>query len=98
MVGLGNIYVDEALFRAGIHPERLANTIDDQELMVLHLKIKETLQEAVDLGGSSVKSYVNGQGDMGMLTMKKLVLIDGNSIAYRAFFALPLLNNDKGTV
>ncbi|KMK74566.1 DNA-formamidopyrimidine glycosylase [Alkalihalobacillus pseudalcaliphilus] len=66
VVGLGNIYVDEALFRAGIHPERLANTIDDQELMVLHLKIKETLQEAVDLGGSSVKSYVNGQGDMGM--------------------------------
>jgi formamidopyrimidine-DNA glycosylase len=66
VVGLGNIYVDEALFRAGIHPERLASTLTVDEYSRLHEAIVTTLQEAVDLGGSSVKSYVNGQGEMGM--------------------------------
>ncbi|KGA97844.1 5-hydroxymethyluracil DNA glycosylase [Alkalihalobacillus alcalophilus ATCC 27647 = CGMCC 1.3604] len=70
VVGLGNIYVDEALFRSGIHPERLASSITDEEIIILHQKIRETLQEAVDMGGSSVKSYVNGQGDMGMFQQR----------------------------
>ena len=66
VVGLGNIYVDEALFRAGILPNRLASSLTSDELSLLHKEIVQTLQEAVDLGGSSVKSYVNGQGEMGM--------------------------------
>ncbi|WYP25492.1 DNA-formamidopyrimidine glycosylase [Alkalihalobacillus sp. FSL W8-0930] len=66
VVGLGNIYVDEALFRARIHPERLAHTLTDEEFKRLHHSIVETLSEAVKLGGSSIKSYVNGQGEMGM--------------------------------
>ncbi|WP_100405080.1 DNA-formamidopyrimidine glycosylase [Bacillus solitudinis] len=66
VVGLGNIYVDEALFRAGIHPERSANSLQEGEYVKLHKHIINTLQQAVDLGGSSIKSYVNGQGEMGM--------------------------------
>ncbi|MCM2675257.1 DNA-formamidopyrimidine glycosylase [Alkalicoccobacillus plakortidis] len=66
VVGLGNIYVDEALFRSKIHPERLANSLSENEYTLLHSKIVETLSQAVKLGGSSVKSYVNGQGEMGM--------------------------------
>ena len=66
VVGLGNIYVDEALFRSGIHPERIASSLSMEEYTRLHEAIVSTLQEAVDLGGSSVKSYVNGQGEMGM--------------------------------
>lgn len=66
IVGLGNIYVDEALFRAKIHPERLANGLSSEELKVLHAAIVSTLEEAVAAGGSSIKSYVNGQGEMGM--------------------------------
>lgn len=66
VVGLGNIYVDEALFRARIHPERLAHSLTDEEFQKLHQSIVETLSEAVQLGGSSIKSYVNGQGEMGM--------------------------------
>ncbi|ARK31692.1 DNA-formamidopyrimidine glycosylase [Halalkalibacter krulwichiae] len=66
VVGLGNIYVDEALFRAGIRPERMASSLTAKEYERLHQEIITTLQEAVDLGGSSVKSYVNGQGEMGM--------------------------------
>ncbi|MBU9721154.1 MULTISPECIES: DNA-formamidopyrimidine glycosylase [Bacillaceae] len=66
LVGLGNIYVDEALFRAGLHPEKEANTLECKELVRLHQSIINTLQEAVEMGGSSIKTYVNGQGEMGM--------------------------------
>ncbi|MEO3944046.1 DNA-formamidopyrimidine glycosylase [Gorillibacterium sp. CAU 1737] len=66
IAGLGNIYVDEALHRAGLHPERPANSLSQKEMDFLHRSITEVLQEAVDAGGSSIKSYVNGQGEMGM--------------------------------
>ncbi|KKO52879.1 DNA-formamidopyrimidine glycosylase [Paenibacillus sp. DMB20] len=66
VVGIGNIYVDEALFKAGIHPERMANSLKDNELERLYEAIRSTLLEAVEAGGSSIKSYVNGQGEMGM--------------------------------
>ncbi|WNQ09877.1 DNA-formamidopyrimidine glycosylase [Paenibacillus aurantius] len=66
VAGLGNIYVDEALFRSGIHPERTAESLTRKETERLHEAIVHTLREAVDAGGSSIKSYVNGQGEMGM--------------------------------
>ncbi|WP_136604184.1 DNA-formamidopyrimidine glycosylase [Paenibacillus dokdonensis] len=66
VVGIGNIYVDESLFRAGIHPEQLANTLTDEQYRKLHQAVVATLAESVEVGGSSVKSYVNGQGEMGM--------------------------------
>lgn len=65
-VGLGNIYVDEALFRSGIHPERLANTLTKDEIAILHREIVATLSEAVKKGGSTIRSYVNSQGEIGM--------------------------------
>ena len=65
VVGIGNIYVDEALFRAGIHPNRAADELTDEEYALLHRAIINTLQDAVEAGGSSIKSYVNGQGEMG---------------------------------
>ncbi|WP_026690633.1 DNA-formamidopyrimidine glycosylase [Alteribacter aurantiacus] len=73
LAGLGNIYVDEALFLAGIHPERRANTITDEEAVKLHGAIVKTLKEAVQQGGSSIKSYVNGQGEMGMFQQRLFV-------------------------
>ena len=66
VAGLGNIYVDEALFTAGIHPERNANTLSHKELQALHNAIIQTLRAAVAAGGTSIKSYVNGQGEIGM--------------------------------
>lgn len=66
ITGLGNIYVDESLFRAQIHPERPAYTLSDEEMDRLHEAIVSTLQAAVEAGGTSIKSYVNGQGEMGM--------------------------------
>lgn len=66
IVGLGNIYVDEALFRARIHPETPAMDLTIEEVSRLHDSIINTLGEAVEMGGSSIKTYVNGQGEMGM--------------------------------
>lgn len=65
VVGLGNIYVDEALFKAGIHPERVASTLTDNELVALHGEIIATLRDAVEKGGSTIRSYVNSQGKIG---------------------------------
>lgn len=73
IVGLGNIYVDESLFKAGIHPEKPAGKLTDKEVIRLHEGIVSTLQEAVEQGGSSIKSYVNGQGEMGMFQQSLLV-------------------------
>lgn len=66
VVGLGNIYVDEALHKARIHPLKIASEVTREEVVVLHDAIVTTLKEAVDQGGTTVRSYVNGAGDMGM--------------------------------
>jgi formamidopyrimidine-DNA glycosylase len=68
-VGLGNIYVDEALFRSGIHPERIASSLNPDEISVLHEQIVATLSEAVKKGGSTIRSYVNSQGQIGMFQL-----------------------------
>ncbi|MCS0671051.1 DNA-formamidopyrimidine glycosylase [Cytobacillus firmus] len=73
IVGLGNIYVDEALFRSRIHPERAANSLTSSELETLHKEIADTLREAVDKGGSTIRSYVNSQGQIGMFQLELYV-------------------------
>lgn len=73
VVGLGNIYVDEALFRARIHPTKKANKLTKKAIETLHTEIIATLKEAVDKGGSTVRSYVNSQGDMGMFQLNHFV-------------------------
>ncbi|WP_062355192.1 DNA-formamidopyrimidine glycosylase [Bacillus kwashiorkori] len=70
VTGLGNIYVDEALFRAKIHPERIANTLSDNEIKQLRKQIIATLEEAVAKGGSTIRSYVNSQGEIGMFQLE----------------------------
>ncbi|MFT8320385.1 MAG: DNA-formamidopyrimidine glycosylase [Bacillus sp. (in: firmicutes)] len=73
VVGLGNIYVDEALFRSRIHPERIANTLTEQEIEYLFKEIIATLSEAVEKGGSTIRSYVNTQGQIGMFQLELYV-------------------------
>lgn len=73
VVGLGNIYVDEALYRANIHPERMASSLNPREIGILHREIINTLGEAIEKGGSTIRSYVNSQGKMGMFQLELLV-------------------------
>ncbi|RIV22107.1 bifunctional DNA-formamidopyrimidine glycosylase/DNA-(apurinic or apyrimidinic site) lyase [Alicyclobacillaceae bacterium I2511] len=65
LAGLGNIYVDESLFAAGIHPERPANQVTKVQAQALLSAIREVLTRAIAAGGSSVRTYVDGYGRHG---------------------------------
>ena len=65
VAGLGNIYVSEALFRAGILPHRLAGTIGRGRAGRLVPAIKATLTDAIAAGGSSLRDYVQPSGELG---------------------------------
>jgi formamidopyrimidine-DNA glycosylase len=68
--GVGNIYADESLFRAGIRPRRRANTLTRHELSRLHAAVREVLQEAIAAGGSSVSDYVDADGEEGFFQLQ----------------------------
>ncbi len=65
VAGLGNIYVCEALFRAGISPLRSAYTVPGARARRLVPAIRATLEEAIDAGGSSLRDYVQPDGGLG---------------------------------
>lgn len=65
IAGIGNIYVQEALFLAGIKPQRLAKSLSDKEIKKLARSIKFVLKKAIRYRGSSVDNYVNGYGQKG---------------------------------
>jgi formamidopyrimidine-DNA glycosylase len=65
LAGVGNIYADEALFRAGIHPQRCAATLKPEELERLASAIQTILQEAVEQGGTRSEEFVDLSGNTG---------------------------------
>lgn len=71
--GVGNIYADESLFRAGLRPRRRASTITRDQLAKLLSAIKEVLKEAIALGGSSISDYVNSDGEEGFFQLQHRV-------------------------
>ena len=62
IAGLGNIYADEALFLAKIHPERLVSTLTDHEIETLLESAKTVMQRSIDSGGSTMATYVKADG------------------------------------
>ena len=65
VVGVGNIYANEALFLAGIHPARAASRIAEARYDVLATTIKRVLGEAIELGGTTLRDFVGGDGAPG---------------------------------
>lgn len=65
VAGLGNIYVSEALFDAGISPLRLAGSLSQKEATALCISIKKVLKKAVAAGGSTLKDYKRPDGELG---------------------------------
>jgi formamidopyrimidine-DNA glycosylase len=65
LVGVGNIYASEALFRAAISPRRLALSIGPARAARLAVAVREVLLEAIDAGGSSLRDYVQADGELG---------------------------------
>jgi formamidopyrimidine-DNA glycosylase len=71
--GVGNIYADESLFRAGLRPRRRASTITRDQLAKLLAALKEVLKEAIALGGSSISDYVDADGEEGFFQLQHRV-------------------------
>ena len=65
VAGLGNIYVCEALFQAGLSPKRLAGTVGLKRAAPLVVAIKDVLTRAIAAGGSSLRDYVQASGELG---------------------------------
>jgi formamidopyrimidine-DNA glycosylase len=65
VVGVGNIYANEALFRAGIHPLRAAGRIARPRYDVLAAAVKAVLGEAVAMGGTTLRDFVGSDGNPG---------------------------------
>jgi formamidopyrimidine-DNA glycosylase len=71
--GVGNIYADESLFRAGIRPRRQAGRLTREELARLRKALIDVLRRAIKLGGSSVSDYVDAEGMRGYFQIEHKV-------------------------
>jgi len=65
VAGVGNIYADESLWGAKIHPQRLVGSVTEQEFTALHTELRAVMNLAVEKGGSSNSTYVNAEGKKG---------------------------------
>jgi formamidopyrimidine-DNA glycosylase len=65
LAGVGNIYADESLHRAGIHPRRKSDSLGARTLSRLHQVLQEILRASIRAGGTSVRSYVDSAGALG---------------------------------
>ena len=73
LAGVGNIYADEGLFRAGIRPRRRAGKLTREELEELRKALRAVLEHAIRLGGSSVSDYVDADGVRGFFQLEHCV-------------------------
>jgi formamidopyrimidine-DNA glycosylase len=71
--GMGNIYTDEALFEARIHPRALASSLSKQRAARLHRAMVEILESAIRLKGSSISNYVDAEGKKGSFQLQHQV-------------------------
>jgi formamidopyrimidine-DNA glycosylase len=75
--GVGNIYADESLFRAGIRPTRMAGRLTKEQLGRLREALQVVLKHAIELGGSSVSDYVDADGVRGFFQLEHRVYMRG---------------------
>ena len=65
VVGIGNIYASESLFVAGIHPKRRTGNISHARYKILAAAIKQVLHQALEKGGTTLRDFINGEGEPG---------------------------------
>jgi len=65
VAGVGNIYADEALWGARVHPQRLVGSLTDTEFSLLYSQLREVMNLSIEKGGSSNRNYVNAEGKRG---------------------------------
>jgi formamidopyrimidine-DNA glycosylase len=71
--GVGNIYADEALFRAGVHPKRIAASLRKDRVEKVYQAMRQVLAEAIESRGSSVSNYVDAEGRKGSFQLSHRV-------------------------
>lgn len=70
IAGIGNTYADEILFKAKVHPERLANSLKEDEILAIHKACKEILNEAIEKGGVTLEDFKHLNGSPGRFVCK----------------------------
>ena len=73
VVGVGNIYASESLFRAGIHPQLPANKLTKPKAERLVLAIKDVLAESITQGGTTLRDFLNSDGEPGYFKQRLFV-------------------------
>jgi formamidopyrimidine-DNA glycosylase len=81
--GVGNIYADEALFRAGVRPARRAGKLTRRECDLLAAAIREVLERSIETGGSSIRDYVAPDGSDGFYQDERRVYARGGEPCLR---------------
>ena len=71
--GIGNIYADESLYRAGLHPARIGQSLTKNKLLALHKSIRRVLADAIRFRGSSISDYVDSAGNRGEFQLRHQV-------------------------
>jgi formamidopyrimidine-DNA glycosylase len=99
VVGIGNIYANEALFHAGIRPTRPAKTISLSEYTVLVKQVKFILKKAINKGGTTIKDFVNAEGKPGYFVQELMVYGRIGRFCYQCNTALQNIRlNQRSTV
>jgi formamidopyrimidine-DNA glycosylase len=83
IAGVGNIYADEALWRARLHPLRAADTLTDAEIRRLHRSLRQVLRQGIDNRGSSFSDYVGADGEPGANAERLMVYRRTDQPCYR---------------
>jgi len=73
IAGVGNIYANEALFLARVHPQRLARSVTRDEATALHAGLRTVLEQAIDAGGTTLRDYRDASGGEGQYARRLLV-------------------------
>lgn len=83
IAGVGNIYADEALFHAHLHPLRRTDTLDEEEVVALHAAIQKVLQMGIEREGASIDRYVKPDGTRGSMQDAVAVFQRTGATCYR---------------
>ena len=99
VVGVGNIYANEALFLAGIHPERVTGTVSKRKMVLMVEKIKGVLAQAIEQGGTTLKDFVGSDGKPGYFQQQLLVYGRSGKACYQCENTLlEIRQNNRSTV
>lgn len=95
VVGIGNIYANESLFKAKILPNRLANSLNKIECINLNKSIKKTLKKSIELGGTTIKNFFQINGEIGKFYAKLKVYKKYGSNCLKCCSVIKLMKHNK---